>query len=40
MLNQTGTNGILGFGANSPIWSSLVNPETNEAIYSIALARI
>lgn len=34
-----GAYGILGFGLSSPLWLSFIDPETNAATYSIALAR-
>lgn len=37
--NQKGAYGILGYGPLSPLWASLIDPETNTAQYSIAIAR-
>lgn len=40
MYGQQGAYGIIGFGPFSPIWYTLADPETNQAVYSIALARL
>jgi hypothetical protein len=38
MYDMDGAYGILGLGPLSPIWYTLADPETNTAVYSIALA--
>jgi len=40
MYDLDAAYGILGMGPLSPIWNSYVDPETNQAQYSIALARL
>lgn len=40
MYGQDASYGVLGLGPLSPIWYTLADPDTNKAIYSIALARL
>lgn len=39
MYGQNAGSGILGLGLGSPIWNLFTDPETNTALYSIAIAR-
>jgi len=40
LFKMSGEFGIIGFGPLSPIWYTLTDPVTNQATYSIALARV
>jgi hypothetical protein len=40
MYGEEAVYGILGLGPLSPIWYTLADPDTNQAVYSIALARL
>lgn len=36
-MNVTGAYGILGYGPNSPFWAQYIDPDTDQALYSIML---
>ena len=40
LYGQSGSNGILGYGPNSPLWHQFVDTETSSVTYSIALASV
>lgn len=40
LYGQSGSNGIIGYGPNSPLWHQFVDTETSSVTYSIALTSV
>lgn len=39
LFDRNATYGVIGMGANSPLWQPYIDVYTNSSSYSIALAR-